>query len=173
MNVSTRSWHGRVYRWWTTQASYQWRLNNPNRRRETLCHYVRVILFYAPAVWFLTGNTSKRRPWVRPWMVVVAVVGLSTLTACLAAWPGPTLVAVVKVAAGLGVSALALGVVVGATWIIQQAEDRKAKRANQPTEDRGPSFLGVLWAYTKAAKRRVCPFIDVDGPGVKERVTGV
>ncbi len=55
------SWHGRLYRWWDRAGGKH---PNPDSR-ESLCHYVRVVVFWAPLRWSLM-TAPRRLPWLCP-----------------------------------------------------------------------------------------------------------
>lgn len=59
--VDQDSWHYATYNWWRKHS----RGNRPGYR-ENFCHYVRVILIWAPLLWLFKVPLFKR---VRPWMI--------------------------------------------------------------------------------------------------------
>lgn len=77
--IDPASWHGRLYSFWKQHAA----LKAGSHYRENLCHYVRVILFWAPLAWINFGRPFSRVPGLRranPWMFLVG----ATVTAGLA-----------------------------------------------------------------------------------------
>lgn len=87
LRVSSRTWHGRAYNFWRSHASFK-----TGNYRENLCHYVRVILFWAPISWFANGRISKRWTWLRPIHVVVSLALLTALVLGLVLRPANTLI---------------------------------------------------------------------------------
>lgn len=77
ISVDQDAWHYRVYQWW----QYHGGRNNWGYR-ENLCHYMRVILIWAPLFWLFKVPIYKS---VRPWVVA------ATLLWTLAFWQIPGL----------------------------------------------------------------------------------
>lgn len=80
--VSKKSWHGRLYLFWRRNASYK-----VENYKENLCHYVRVLLFWAPLSLFINLH-PKKHPWIRPWSVVLGATIPSALVVSTILWPG-------------------------------------------------------------------------------------
>lgn len=159
MKVSTRSWHGRAYRWWTNHpaTNWRWRLDNERRPQENLCHYVRVVLFWVPAFW-LAFHHPKRVPWLRPWIVAVTAAFIAALVVGFRRWPAGTGNTLLAIAIGCGCIVALLGFAVALSWgggLIQAYSERGRRHP------RDPSFLRVIWAWVKARKQRICPFIEI------------
>jgi hypothetical protein len=80
--VSKNSWHGRLYLFWKRHASWK-----TKGYRENLCHYVRVLLFWAPISLFINLQHPKHR-WVRPWTVFMGVTIPTALAVTTWMFPG-------------------------------------------------------------------------------------
>lgn len=52
MIIDTNAWHYRLYAWWEAH------IGNTPGYKENLCHYMRVVLFWAWATWFTQGIGS-------------------------------------------------------------------------------------------------------------------
>lgn len=88
LRVTPHSWHGKLYLMWK-------RLGGDGKKygyRENLCHYVRVVLFWAPLSWYLRAH-PKRTPWLRPCVVGAVLVTVATLTAATLIWTATAIVA--------------------------------------------------------------------------------
>src|SRR5579863_5972824 len=104
LTVSTSSWHGRAYAYWRQHAKHK-----TVGYRENLCHYCRVVLFWAPFAWFMHAGGE----FIRPVTVFLAAVLVAGVTAAFLLAPGGTL-------ATLGVLAVAValcGVLGLAFWL--------------------------------------------------------
>ena len=164
MTIKTTAWHYRVYQYWARFSP-----TYGKGYRENLCHYVRVLLFWAPMLWTWRLLSRAERLWKKLGAVLrysLAVLFILTAAATLVAllgmlayqiWIDPLafIVAIgiiVGVVAGLAlmaVAALGLGLL-----IANMLSDRK------PPEI--PGTVKLAAAYVMARKRRVCPFITFD-----------
>lgn len=57
IKVSSTSWHYNLYRWWASNSP--WYRRHGHSYRENLCHYVRVILLWAPLLWFFSKGQVR------------------------------------------------------------------------------------------------------------------
>jgi hypothetical protein len=155
MELDKRQWYVRWFFWslmlWDEfredETSWQFENNGTN-----LCHFIRVILVWAPLV------------------VVLHLLVYGSAIAVLTAWP-IYLFGFSWYMAAL----LAIAIVVGAVWGTKRAS-RKARewRRTHPitvlrptfrrtktveAAPRGPGFFEVLWQYVVAVKSKVCPTI--------------
>lgn len=87
LTVSTRSLHGKLYNFWRDHSEFK---NAQSGYRENLCHYVRVVLFWAPVALFLHAH-PKRLPFLRPAVIVGTVAALTGITFAILLNPGGTL----------------------------------------------------------------------------------
>lgn len=85
--VSTRSLHGKLYNFWRDHSEFK---NAQSGYRENLCHYVRVVLLWAPIALFLHAH-PKRLPFLRPAVIVGMVAALTGITFAIILNPGGTL----------------------------------------------------------------------------------
>lgn len=67
-----KTWHYRIYRFWREKTG-----GNPHWYNENLCHYVRVLVIWAPWNWFKLQNLFL---FVRPWTLAY-LAGLALLYA--------------------------------------------------------------------------------------------
>lgn len=93
VTVSRKSWHGRLYQYWRDHAKYK-----TYGYRENLCHYVRVVVFWAPITAFLHAH-PKGKSWLRPCTVLIALAALVGLVTSLILAPGKVGIAVLIAAA--------------------------------------------------------------------------
>lgn len=161
MRVSTRSWHGRAYKRWADSGltRWQWRWENPDRNRENLCHYVRVILLRVPLRWFFT-RTYRGRDWLRPWTVLLAVTSLLGGTVGTVTQPDAAWRVFLALLAGAAAAGLWLAAMVWGGNAVDRVRDRRRVTRGQPRRT-DPTFRQVAWSFVKAKKKRICPFIDV------------
>lgn len=66
MSVNQNSWHYRVYLWWMNQGG-----RVRQGYAENLCHYMRVVLIWAPIFWFFKARLYRA---VRLWMIALSVI---------------------------------------------------------------------------------------------------
>jgi hypothetical protein len=76
--VPQDAWHRKVYEYWYRRGHFK-----KTGYRENLCHYVRVLLFWAPLMWFWNGQESHR---VKPWMIPAVPLGLALLATPFYFW---------------------------------------------------------------------------------------
>ena len=58
LEIDTGSWHAKWYNYWRQNAKRKAR-----GYKENLCHYVRVLLFWAPLMWLRRGKIGKAPIW--------------------------------------------------------------------------------------------------------------
>jgi hypothetical protein len=100
--MSHDSWHARWYRTWVELGG------EPPKFKENLCHYVRVLLFWAPLRCFMFWRLVK---FITPAMVVGTAGFVAGLSFIGLNWPGNFL-------HGLKIVGYILGVVIGAVAVI-------------------------------------------------------
>lgn len=117
LSMKGSSWHTRWYRYWVKLGG------EPPEYKENLCHYMRVLLFWAPQRWFWQG---KIKGVIAPWAVtlIALIVALLSTTAVVAT--GPFLEGLVI----FGVIAVVIAVVLAvAAWTDKSDEnEEKAKK---------------------------------------------
>lgn len=147
MVISTNSWHYRWYTYWLAQGR-----GISERYQENLCHYVRVLLFWAPMTWLDQhtswdwGKLSQRTLSV---FLVFALLGTVSLYVVVAAVTQTTkfLMAIGSLGGLLAVIGL----------LILSVKTMQGKRLEVP----GTVKLAV--GYAVAKKRRICPFLTFGG----------
>jgi hypothetical protein len=70
--IGADTWHGRWYRYWLSLGGKQ------PKYRENLCHYVRVLLIWAPLRWFFKARVVG---WLQPWLGALFVVLVAAVAA--------------------------------------------------------------------------------------------
>ena len=99
LNIGATTWHSKWYHHWLT-------LTGRESSSETLCHYVRVLLFWAPLAWFFRGRVFKIVP---PWTIVsTLLVGGTVITLCVL-WPEDAVRVLLILAGFIALVALASG----------------------------------------------------------------
>lgn len=98
LTMKSNSWHARWYRYWVSLGGKR------PEYKENLCHYVRVLVLWAPLRWFWHGRIKGIVP---PWTIGLSIDVLGIIGLGLYLWPEVTL----KI---LGIT----GVIIGATAII-------------------------------------------------------
>jgi hypothetical protein len=68
LNMSHDSWHARWYRCWIKLGGKQ------KYPRENLCHYIRVLLFWAPMRWLFCGEVKEVPPYMAVGVAIYAVI---------------------------------------------------------------------------------------------------
>jgi hypothetical protein len=119
--------------------------------RENLCHYVRVLLFWAPTMYVLHGRIKKLPVWVP-----VALFDLALfLWAGFTFFPKPTLRLVITVGILVGI----VGLVVLGVFIYDRNPDRIKKVATYGLVPLwGPLFCvlyALIWLYERNEKRLI------------------
>lgn len=92
LNVSKRTWHGRLWHWWRDNSEFK--NGKADSYRENLCHYVRVILFWAPLALFLRYPLSKQREYITPASALVTLATVGWIGYVLIRYPVDTLTAI-------------------------------------------------------------------------------
>src|SRR5271166_5287519 len=105
-----------MYNYWRTKARFK-----TVGYRENLCHYVRVVLFWAPLMWVRRGRIVK----LPVWAYLVATAAGVLIWAGLTYWTDAT----VEVLMGVGAFLLIVGVVVGAVFVYDKNPKRVKKVA--------------------------------------------
>lgn len=149
MTIKTDSWHYRWYLYWLDHG----RGNKPGYK-ENLCHYMRVLVFWAPLTW-LFGNAGLRTigKWLLNIYLVVWLAGMAAGLVYLAIYAPMTLFWV-----GVGMGSVVLAaILIGAVWVF--LEDRFAGKRIEV-----PGTLKLAAGYVMAKKRRICPFLDFEAP---------
>lgn len=148
MIIDRNAWHYRVYKYWQ-----DWGRGNTLAYRENLCHYVRVLLFWAPMTWldqrYEAGMWGKRS---LAGLAVLATVSYIAFWLTFAGVKYP-----VQFLMGLGSllgAVLAIGI---AYYGLKFALTHKLPEL--PTFGI-PTTSRLIYAYGKAKKRRICPFIE-------------
>lgn len=110
--VGRTSWHYRWYMWWQ-------RKSGKTRSTLDLCHYVRVLLIWAPLRWFFTAS----RDGVITPVVVVVTVTLATFVAySFTFWTELTM----RILAILGACIVGVALLVWIGWLLHKAGAWKA-----------------------------------------------
>lgn len=105
--ISKETWHGRWYMYWREHATWK-----KHGYKENLCHYVRVILFWAPIAWLSNYKPVKKINWpIVAYVPVLAAVGLAIYA--IVVEPLTTLMF-----AGMAVGVLALSA--GIIWLLDR-----------------------------------------------------
>ncbi len=101
LNIATTTWHSRWYHHW---------LNLTERKPspENLCHYVRVLLFWAPLAWLTRGRVFKVVP---PWTIALGILASGVLITLFMLWPNDVLRVLLIVGCFLGGALLVIGAI--------------------------------------------------------------
>lgn len=147
MIIDIHSWHYRWYAYWLkegrgTTPSYQ----------ENLCHYVRVLLFWAPVTWIDQhttwdwGKLSERATLALLFLFIVGACGYALIVAAVTQ--------TTKFLLGVG----SFGALVGCLGLVVLSV-----KTLQGKQLEVPGTVKLAGAYVLAKKRRVCPFITFGG----------
>ena len=100
-----------IYAPWLVRFYHWYHEDRRMRRREELCHFGRVVFFWAPLYWFFERRIFG---WVRPWLIVSSVALLTFYAVLFAAQPQmvriATIYLLVAVAAAAAIIAVAVPV---------------------------------------------------------------
>jgi hypothetical protein len=113
LSVGADSWHYRLYNWYQ-ERHYFW------VRRESLCHYMRVVLIWAPTYFFLSEKVMFDQTLAQ---VSFALAVVTMIIFGLVIWPSYTVAILIGVAIVLflGLFRHELGIV----WVAEFAEDAR------------------------------------------------
>jgi hypothetical protein len=140
LTIDPTSWHAKMYNYWRPKARFK-----TVAYRENLCHYVRVVLFWAPLMWVRRGRIVK----LPVWAYLVAMATGALIWAGLTYWTDAT----VEVLIGIGVFLLIVGVVVGVILVYDKNSKRAKKVAAVATAPLwGPVYLliaGAIMLYER------------------------
>lgn len=152
LDVERTSWHFRWYSYWLQTGRA-----NSLGYRENLCHYVRVLVFWAPITWI---DQHTVWDWGKLVLALMLLYG--------AGWIG--LLIVLAILAKLWLVLLSvsvfLGVVLSGSLAVLSAKALHRKRPSIP----GTVKLGA--AYVMAKKHRICPFITFDDESAAYEIGG-
>jgi hypothetical protein len=87
--VEPGSWHARVYHYWRDRAEFK-----TSGYRENLCHYIRVLVIWAPLAWLLTARIARFLP---VWLAIM----LAELVGAFFIWPPLMAILVLEIVAFL------------------------------------------------------------------------
>lgn len=148
MIINKEAWHYRWYSYWLTHGR-----GNRSRYRENLCHYVRVLLFWAPATWLdQTWNLAAKAKRVGLGLFLLYVFGISGFALALTAinHPYQLLLAVGSLVGLLATTGLCyLYVRLGGLQATLRLVDV-------------PGMGYITVGYILAKKRRICPFLTFE-----------
>lgn len=145
MNIRTSTWHYRWYRYWSEYG-------RGNRgRQENLCHYVRVLLFWAPMTWI-----DQHTFWNWEKLGQKVFIGIMVLYLGSIVTFGIVLLMIywwIHVLMALGSLIALIAILVGLWYIIAFLTTRKYSV---------PDTVKLTAAYVVAQKRHVCPLITFE-----------
>lgn len=107
INIHETSWHYRLYNWWRTTSGF----TKPDGWRENRCHYLRVVIFWAPLGWFLRHDLFGIEL-LRPWIVLMLSILLGVVVYLF-------VVAPIKMLAFTGMVLAALVGIFGVMWLLE------------------------------------------------------
>lgn len=151
MKIKSGTWHARVYQWWLRHG----RGNEPGYR-ENLCHYVRVLLFWAPMTWIdrLTDvGTWGPRTVAVLYLSMIALMAIGVLIVVPAITQTTRFLMAMGSLAGLITT---LGILYGIGKFAMTHRLPRIPTLGIPTTSR------LIYEYGKAKKHRICPFIEFE-----------
>lgn len=150
LEVDPHSWHAKWYNFWRDHAKYK-----ATGYKENLCHYVRVLLIWAPIMWIRYGRIGKVPSWMPAALVIIAGV----------LWAGFTLIPTITQLVLIGVGVIAAAVGLFATGVL--IHDKNPERAQRIVSAIfKPVTLPLSWAQGKIKRsfdlneERIDGFID-------------
>jgi hypothetical protein len=164
--IPADKWHARIYRAWRKVGTIKANSNYS----ENLCHYWRVVIFWAPVTifckWFFFNKTPKR-PYnynddVPPamWVALIGVFGgFAGALYTSMTWQGATAVL-------FGIPALFMGVIlVAVKWDERKQRIRREQRLglrNTETSTKSERQPNLLFEVLRAKKHKICPLIEIE-----------
>ena len=141
--IGADTWHGRWYRYWLSLGGKQ------PKYKENLCHYVRVLLIWAPLRWFFRGSLGKAR--ITPWAVALIGAFFTAVGVSFFIW-GRTAIHVYLIGDGIAVAIVICLVLlgIGAELAEDHNWDRKCRRFFKKTGDQAERPF--VWAWSKIGK---------------------
>ena len=146
MTIKTDSWHYKWYAYWLTHG----RGNTP-AYKENFCHYVRVLMFWAPITWidqhtFWDWEKLTMRTMIG--VFAVSMLGWIGLMVTVAAMTQTT-----KFLMAIGSLGGLLGIIGCLILLVKTMRGKKLEI---------PGTVKLVGSYAIAKKRRICPFIDFE-----------
>ncbi len=124
LNMRGNAWHARWYRHWLSLGGEE------PEYKENLCHYVRVLLIWAPQRWFWHG---KIKGVVTPWVMALSAGIVAFAISAFFLWPSKAHEITWKGGVILGVLLVVLGALAFAGELMENSElAAKAKRLTKP-----------------------------------------
>ena len=128
--LSEDSWHVKVYRFWQKHGELK---TAKNGYQENLCHYWRVVMFWAPINWFFDYQIAGVE-WLLPFTITLFVAAIATITAFLVLATTATLFALAVV---IGVAILFGLIIFTGLWAQDHPKQWKA------------IWRKILWSWAK------------------------
>jgi hypothetical protein len=161
LRVGRDSWHYKLYGYWVRHATWK---APATGYRENLCHYVRVVLFWATFSWFVNAH-PRRASWVRPWSVLAAVLGLGTAAFLTARWPGEV-AQVLLVSLGVVAAVAAVAGLIALAIDHEEAVRGVFRTATRPLVWALCAFGRLVYAVLAPPFRRIGDFVDDHADGI-------
>ena len=150
MTINMGSWHYRWYAYWLVASGG----NKPNYK-ENLCHYMRVLVFWAPLCWLGSHTPTSVFKQILSTICLlyiggVVFIGIPAAIVLLAIFE-PWALAILGVLILGALAATLLLMFLYVTFI-----------EGHPVEV--PGTVKLVGSYVMAKKRRICPFLDFGEP---------
>lgn len=114
LSINTDSWHYRWYQYWRKRGG-----QNPSGYRENLCHYMRVLLIWAPLKWY---SKQKYFGFWTPFLATLLLGVLALVAVGFYFTPADTGIL-------LGVIAVGIGLIAGILFLIEWLSIRPREKA--------------------------------------------
>ena len=142
MIMKKETWHYRWYQYWITNGA-----GNSPTYRENLCHYVRVIVFWAPMTW-IDQHTVINWDLVAKVFLATVVVGYAIAVISVLSYNFPNQM----ILTGLSLVALIVFILTSISFL----------RWRQGKNFGISSTTSLAWSYAVAKKRRICPYLEFE-----------
>ena len=161
MQIKPQSLPDRWYAYWILKGGKP----NQTASGENLCHFVRVLLFWAPIRWFFFARTCRV---VTPWSVTLFLAWLILLIA----YPTSRVIALMAV--------LYFGVIIGFVALYEKIMERRStgRSAYKQGKFKGKFSRGlselfevIKEFYDQRIHERVCPFVKFHPNSITVTVT--
>jgi hypothetical protein len=163
--IPKHKWHARLYRAWRSVAT----VKATDSYQENLCHYWRVVIFWAPVTifckWFFFNKTPKR-PHSYDEVPPVMWLGIASIPLVFIGWAYATMTWQGATATIVGVPAFIAALIFGVEALVERSNRRQREEFHAILNGEGPEKVekqpNLLIEVLRAKKHKVCPLIEIE-----------
>jgi hypothetical protein len=153
--VQPDSWHAQVYQYWRARGHLK-----TSGYRENLCHYVRVLVIWAPLMWFFRGQETQK---IKPWVYAAVPTTLAAVALSFYRWT----LGALDVLMWMGIFTGVIIVVLGLMFLFDEFPERMQKTFKYLSFPIWGPCVGVLFVIVVCCELLDKYLITPYGPGVK------